>query len=347
MSSTDNNPYGDASDHQGFHQAIEAVRATFDGSGCLSSRQKAVVLSVAEDGQSCQVYCPNTMHASLPNPIKVLHYKNWAAAKAKSPEAKFAEEYYKYYVRTNFTDGASVVRIQKPPGSGIPASTKQEKPFVEGSLVEVGYEMQFGYPAGGAVLGPVTGEDDKPIVLDTLEQIGAFISGGGVSGMPPYVPPKNVKVKPTQRPNKIPKGTKNLRSAVGYKRGKAYQIWVVTVGWAPTEYRTAAAFLKMQKAAKKAGVKIYINSGFRTYKEQWRLRQCYLLKICNKSRQASAPGWSRHQSGFALDLNTKGMSRWKDPEDKVFKWLTQNAKKFGFKRTVSIEPWHWVWFPRR
>jgi D-alanyl-D-alanine carboxypeptidase len=47
-------------------------------------------------------------------------------------------------------------------------------------------------------------------------------------------------------------------------------------------------------------------------------------------------GTSNHGRGQALDINTGPTST------KTYKWMAANAAKFGFRRTVSDEPWHWV-----
>ena len=51
--------------------------------------------------------------------------------------------------------------------------------------------------------------------------------------------------------------------------------------------------------------------------------------------KAALPGWSNHQMGLALDLSTKRGT------NEAFHWLTANAYRFKFKRTVASEPWHW------
>jgi len=28
----------------------------------------------------------------------------------------------------------------------------------------------------------------------------------------------------------------------------------------------------------------------------------------------------------------------------VLRWLERNARRFGFRRTVPTEPWHWEWW---
>jgi LAS superfamily LD-carboxypeptidase LdcB len=117
---------------------------------------------------------------------------------------------------------------------------------------------------------------------------------------------------------------------VGYRRGKAFSLEVVLVGHTPVSVPTARAFLAMQAAAREDGIDLYVYSGFRTNERQAELRQAYLDGHGNK---AARPGYSNHQAGTALDLYLDA------PE--TFAWLEANARRFGFKRTVAKEPWHW------
>ncbi|MBN9164768.1 MAG: M15 family metallopeptidase [Myxococcales bacterium] len=52
-----------------------------------------------------------------------------------------------------------------------------------------------------------------------------------------------------------------------------------------------------------------------------------------RSRLAAVPGYSNHQSGSALDLNTSARG--------VYSWLAKHGKAYGFRRTVPSEKWHW------
>jgi len=119
------------------------------------------------------------------------------------------------------------------------------------------------------------------------------------------------------------------RPAIGYRRGRKLTIKVVQIGWAEVEVKTAKAFLAMQVAAERDGVALYIRSGFRSHENQQWLYQAWREGWGNK---AARPGYSNHQSGRALDLYL---------DASTFDWLERNARRFGFKRTVTGEPWHW------
>jgi hypothetical protein len=89
----------------------------------------------------------------------------------------------------------------------------------------------------------------------------------------------------------------------------------------------------MQAAALRDGVRLSVVSGFRSMAEQQRLYACYVNCSCNSCNLAASPGFSNHQSGGALDLNTAAGG--------VLSWLNRNGSRFGFFRTVPSEDWHW------
>ncbi len=126
------------------------------------------------------------------------------------------------------------------------------------------------------------------------------------------------------------------RADTGYRNGSPFSITVVTVDGKPVEKRTANAYYVMQQAAARDGVRIRIVSGFRTMAEQRYLYSCYTNCNCNSCNLAARPGYSNHQSGHALDLNTS--------EAAVYNWLSNNGGRFGFERTVPSERWHWEWW---
>lgn len=126
------------------------------------------------------------------------------------------------------------------------------------------------------------------------------------------------------------------RRQTAYVNGNPRTITTVTIDGKPVEINTAKAFLRMERAAKKDGIDLRVVSGFRTMAEQ---RYLYNLWLSGRGNQAAPPGYSNHQSGTALDLNTTG------PSDAVgsgpvYNWLARNAARFGFRR-IPIEHWHW------
>jgi hypothetical protein len=96
------------------------------------------------------------------------------------------------------------------------------------------------------------------------------------------------------------------------------------------EVATAQAFYKMAAAAARDGVTLQVTSGFRTDQQQ---RELFTLYLRGRGPLAARPGSSNHQSGHALDLETRS--------PQVRRWLQRHAFRFGFRRTVSSERWHY------
>ncbi len=127
--------------------------------------------------------------------------------------------------------------------------------------------------------------------------------------------------------------TESCHRVTGYRSGHPMNICVTTIDGHYVEVNTARAFLRLRKAARNAGVSIHIASGFRSMAEQRHLYHCYLSKQCNGGHLAAVPGYSNHQSGHALDLNTAAGG--------VYSFLANHGHAYGFRRTVAIEKWHW------
>jgi D-alanyl-D-alanine carboxypeptidase len=121
----------------------------------------------------------------------------------------------------------------------------------------------------------------------------------------------------------------------GYRNGRRIAVKVVTVDWADVEVRTAKALLAMRDAAAADGISIRVRSGFRNHEHQAWLYDAWRKGWGNK---AARPGHSVHQSGQALDLELD--------EPATFAWLEANAARWGFRRTVRKEPWHWEYNKR-
>lgn len=133
-----------------------------------------------------------------------------------------------------------------------------------------------------------------------------------------------------------------LRSSVSCTttRAEAYSggqslgsVEVIKVGGKRVTRATGHAFLKWQKAADAAGVTLGLNSGFRTMDEQRYFYDCYKTGRCNGGNLAARPGYSNHQNGRAVDVSNSRSS-----------WVQNNAARFGFRRTVPSEPWHFEYF---
>jgi|JI10StandDraft_1071094.scaffolds.fasta_scaffold90491_2 hypothetical protein len=121
--------------------------------------------------------------------------------------------------------------------------------------------------------------------------------------------------------------------AQGFVEGRATRIVVTRLDSKPVEVHTASAYSRMRDAAARDHIRLRIVSGFRTMAHQQALYRAYRR---GRGNLAAVPGQSNHQSGHALDLNTSSPG--------VLRWLERNARRFGFRRTVPTEPWHWEWW---
>ncbi len=83
-------------------------------------------------------------------------------------------------------------------------------------------------------------------------------------------------------------------------------------------------------AAAREHVQLRIVSGFRTMAHQQALYRAYRR---GRGNLAARPGYSNHQSGHALDLNTSARG--------VYSYLAKHGGAYRFKRTVPSERWHW------
>jgi LAS superfamily LD-carboxypeptidase LdcB len=117
--------------------------------------------------------------------------------------------------------------------------------------------------------------------------------------------------------------------ATGYRGGKQVKLQLVQIGWAEVELETARAFLAMRDDAAADGIDLHIRSGWRSHERQEWLYQAWRMGLGNK---AARPGYSNHQAGRALDIYL---------DAPTYEWLKKHARRYGFRRTVSDEPWHW------
>jgi zinc D-Ala-D-Ala carboxypeptidase len=119
---------------------------------------------------------------------------------------------------------------------------------------------------------------------------------------------------------------------------------------------TTQALMKLIYAARDEGVWIIPVSGFRTIDDQYKLFEKQTQKLGSKeaaSKLSAPPNYSEHHTGYAVDLTDGHFPQnditYKFAETEAFKWLMNNAKKFGFEMSfpqnnpqgISYEPWHW------
>ncbi len=109
---------------------------------------------------------------------------------------------------------------------------------------------------------------------------------------------------------------------------------------------------KMLDAATAANIKLYVYSSYRSFKEQSNLKTDYKVTYgAGTANTFSADqGYSEHQLGTTADFITGGLGGQLDGFDQTaaFKWMTENAWKYGFilsypdgNSYYEYEPWHW------
>lgn len=106
-------------------------------------------------------------------------------------------------------------------------------------------------------------------------------------------------------------------------------------------------------SAKASGVALFVKSAYRSFAQQQSLKSLYSVVYgAGTANSFSADqGYSEHQLGTTLDFITTGLDGQLDERfDKTpaFKWLVDNAFRFGFILSYPsgndyyvYEPWHW------
>jgi D-alanyl-D-alanine carboxypeptidase len=107
----------------------------------------------------------------------------------------------------------------------------------------------------------------------------------------------------------------------------------------------------MLENASSSGVSLRIISAYRSFGAQSSLKLSYKITYGSGANKFSADqGYSEHQLGTAVDITTPntGESFLKFEKTTAYKWLTENAYKYGFilsypkqNTYYQSEPWHW------
>lgn len=108
----------------------------------------------------------------------------------------------------------------------------------------------------------------------------------------------------------------------------------------------------MMEAASTAGVKLYVQSAYRSFAEQRALKGNYSVVYgAGTANSFSADqGYSEHQLGTTVDMITPGLGGVLDGFDttSAYQWMLDNAYKYGFVLSYPknngyyvFEPWHW------
>ena len=114
------------------------------------------------------------------------------------------------------------------------------------------------------------------------------------------------------------------------------------------------AFEKMSNDAIKNNAPVYGQSAYRSYETQKNIYNNEVKKngIEIADSQSARPGFSEHQTGYAIDVSsTKKGNMLSFEKTKSFIWLKNNAHKYGFilrypknKENITgyiYEPWHY------
>ena len=94
----------------------------------------------------------------------------------------------------------------------------------------------------------------------------------------------------------------------------------------PMRPDVAAAFDRMERAARTAGLQLVVTSAFRSDAEQARL-----FAQRPDPKWVARPGESLHRLATELDLGPPA----------AYRWLAANAERFDFTKRYAWEPWHY------
>ena len=127
-----------------------------------------------------------------------------------------------------------------------------------------------------------------------------------------------------------------------YKKGQLEQIHADVLSF----------FKKIMESAKQGSINLEVVSAYRSFGDQISVKTGYKVTYgAGTANQFSADqGYSEHQLGTAIDFTSneiktilKGFEK-----TKAYKWLTENAHKFGYVLSYpannsyyQFEPWHW------
>ena len=168
-------------------------------------------------------------------------------------------------------------------------------------------------------------ERDKEEVNPVIGQFAQFKTETGI----PYI---NGTAQPEQKFYKM-RGSDSQGLFATQDNGYEYFSEIMFESW-----------IAMTKEASDAGIKLQVNDSWRSNEKQAYLyqgRKDYLARGGTPPvfHPAGRPGYSKHQSGIGIDINT-----YPHPH---FKWCVNHAHRFGFKRNVKGESWHWVYAPNQ
>lgn len=148
--------------------------------------------------------------------------------------------------------------------------------------------------------------------------------------------PEHAPVVPAGTPAPLPVSN-TQRTVTGYVKGAPVQLAVKDIGGGKLLRSDAAdAYTAMVAAARAAGIELVVVSAWRSQEEQRVLYDGWKSRTPGYNL-AAVPGYSNHQAGLSVDLNTGSYV------SATYRWLFMNAGRFGFKNDVLTEHWHWTY----
>ena len=91
------------------------------------------------------------------------------------------------------------------------------------------------------------------------------------------------------------------------------------------------AYISMFNKAKEDGYTLIVNSSYRSYKEQKEIYDKYVSWYGEDAdKTAAKPGFSEHQTGLAVDIQSYCSQKKDFDKCEEFTWLQNNAYKYGF-----------------
>ena len=92
------------------------------------------------------------------------------------------------------------------------------------------------------------------------------------------------------------------------------------------------AFIEMWNKADADGYKLIVNSSYRSYDEQKKIYDDYSswYGVEDADKKAARAGYSEHQTGLAVDIQSYCSQNKEFDECEEFTWLSNNAYKYGF-----------------
>jgi hypothetical protein len=94
----------------------------------------------------------------------------------------------------------------------------------------------------------------------------------------------------------------------------------------------AAAYDRLQAAARRDGVTIGVTDSYRSFDAQVDVAR--RKGLYPQGGLAAQPGTSQHGWGLAVDL---------DLDSRAQAWMRANGPRFGFVEDTPREPWHWAY----